>query len=300
MPTYDSFCRPPLVDPAFVTLPDSAVHLDGRLDRLVREVLGMVDLKTLTVLDAVSRAELSGGGPGRAAGGLRAGRAGRTATARRVRARTAHARLCTRTLTRAPPLPAATTRACPQVCDVLRPDGGQLVVLIKPQFEAGKAQVGWGRVGVYGGWGGSAAAVCRGGAACGRQRCMLPLVLRTHCASPPLLPCALAPSPQVSAGGVVRDPAVHREVVERVVGALAARGFACRGWRPSPIKGATSGNTEFLAYFVRQGAAPAAAAAGNSDASSDAAAAEGAAAAAAAAAAAEAGGAAAAGAGPAP
>ncbi len=27
-----------------------------------------------------------------------------------------------------------------QVCDVLRPDG-ELVVLIKPQFEAGKAQV---------------------------------------------------------------------------------------------------------------------------------------------------------------
>ena len=29
----------------------------------------------------------------------------------------------------------------PQVCDVLRPDG-EAVVLIKPQFEAGKEQVG--------------------------------------------------------------------------------------------------------------------------------------------------------------
>ncbi len=58
MPTYDSFCRPPLVDPAFVTLPDSAVHLDGRLDRLARAVLGMVDLKTLSVLDAVLATKL--------------------------------------------------------------------------------------------------------------------------------------------------------------------------------------------------------------------------------------------------
>ena len=181
---------------------------------------------------------------------------------------------------------------------MLRPDGGQLVVLIKPQFEAGKAQVGWGRVGVWGlGWGD-----CRslpGGAACDRHRCMLPLVLRTR-ASPALLPCALAPPPQVSAGGVVRDPAVHREVVERVVGALAARGFACRGWRPSPIKGATSGNTEFLAYFVREGpstaaGAAAAAAAGDSAVSSDAVAAEEAAAASAAAAEGGAAGAAAAG-----
>lgn len=33
-----------------------------------------------------------------------------------------------------------------QVCDVLRPDG-ELVLLIKPQFEAGKEQArGWGLV----------------------------------------------------------------------------------------------------------------------------------------------------------
>lgn len=58
MPTYDSFCRPPLVDPAFVTLPDSAVHLEGRLDRLVRQVLGMVDPGALSVLDAVLATKL--------------------------------------------------------------------------------------------------------------------------------------------------------------------------------------------------------------------------------------------------
>lgn len=76
---------------------------------------------------------------------------------------------------------------------VLRP-GGQLLVLIKPQFEAGRAQV--------------------------------------------------------ASGGVVRDPAVHAEVVARVVAACEAEGLACRGWMESPIKGATAGNTEFLAHFV--------------------------------------------------
>lgn len=39
----------------------------------------------------------------------------------------------------APPVP---NPPGPQVCDVLRPDG-EAVVLIKPQFEAGKEQVGW-------------------------------------------------------------------------------------------------------------------------------------------------------------
>ncbi len=58
---------------------------------------------------------------------------------------------------------------------------------------------------------------------------------------------------QVSAGGVVRDPEVHREVIGRVVDACAAVGFACQGWIESPIKGATAGNTEFLAYFKRGG-----------------------------------------------
>jgi len=81
------------------------------------------------------------------------------------------------------------------VCDVLIPSG-QVIVLIKPQFEAGKQQVG--------------------------------------------------------TGGVVKDPAVHAEVIERVVTALAAVGFKSSGWIESPIKGATSGNTEFLAHFVRQ------------------------------------------------
>lgn len=80
------------------------------------------------------------------------------------------------------------------VCDVLKPQG-ELIVLIKPQFEAGKAQV--------------------------------------------------------SAGGVVRDPAVHQEVIQKVVESCKGLGFECEGWIESPIKGATAGNTEFLAYFKR-------------------------------------------------
>jgi len=87
-------------------------------------------------------------------------------------------------------------KVVPAVVGVLRPPpAGQLLVLIKPQFEAGKAQV--------------------------------------------------------SHGGVVRDPKVHQEVIARVTGGICALGFTCRGVIESPIKGDKSGNTEFLAHFVR-------------------------------------------------
>ncbi|GAB4815622.1 hypothetical protein N2152v2_008078 [Parachlorella kessleri] len=88
------------------------------------------------------------------------------------------------------------------VCDILKPHG-ELVVLIKPQFEAGKQQV--------------------------------------------------------SAGGVVRDPLVHQQVIHKVVDACQQLGFSCQGWTESPIKGASAGNTEFLAYFQRTGTAGSAA-----------------------------------------
>ncbi|EFJ44852.1 hypothetical protein VOLCADRAFT_82618 [Volvox carteri f. nagariensis] len=82
------------------------------------------------------------------------------------------------------------------VTSVLRPDGGRLVVLIKPQFEAGRRQV--------------------------------------------------------RAGGIVRDPQVHAEVLERVTGGIQAHGYELVGTTESPIKGDKSGNTEFLAYFIRR------------------------------------------------
>jgi 23S rRNA (cytidine1920-2'-O)/16S rRNA (cytidine1409-2'-O)-methyltransferase len=83
------------------------------------------------------------------------------------------------------------------VCDVLKLHGGQLLLLIKPQFEAGKAEV--------------------------------------------------------NTGGVVRDPEVRAKVVNSVIEGWKEVGFECLGWMESPIKGATSGNTEYLAHFVRNG-----------------------------------------------
>jgi len=72
--------------------------------------------------------------------------------------------------------------------------GGQAVVLIKPQFEAGRSQVG--------------------------------------------------------KGGVVRDPAVHRSVLEEVLRSAGQAGFCVEGLMPSPLKG-PAGNTEFLAHLTR-------------------------------------------------
>lgn len=79
----------------------------------------------------------------------------------------------------------------PAVCTCLK-DGAQLAVLVKPQFEARREQVG--------------------------------------------------------KGGIVRDPQVHREVLETVIAAMPAMGLAPWGLTVSPIKG-VGGNTEFLLYL---------------------------------------------------
>lgn len=81
----------------------------------------------------------------------------------------------------------------PAVARMLRGEG-RAVVLIKPQFEAGKALVG--------------------------------------------------------KGGVVRDPAVHRAVLLRVLSWAAAHGWAVAGLIRSPITG-PKGNVEFLALLQR-------------------------------------------------
>jgi 23S rRNA (cytidine1920-2'-O)/16S rRNA (cytidine1409-2'-O)-methyltransferase len=73
----------------------------------------------------------------------------------------------------------------------LRP-AGQVVALIKPQFEAGRREVG--------------------------------------------------------RGGVVRDPAVHRSVLERVLDIAAGLGLGLQGLMPSPLRG-PAGNVEFLAWW---------------------------------------------------
>ncbi|KIZ02007.1 Uncharacterized protein yqxC [Monoraphidium neglectum] len=85
-------------------------------------------------------------------------------------------------------------KVLPAVVGVMRPEGAQMVVLIKPQFEAGRGAV--------------------------------------------------------SAGGVVRDPKVHAEVIERITRGISAYNLQPRGVMESPLKGDKGGNTEFLAHFV--------------------------------------------------
>jgi len=54
---------------------------------------------------------------------------------------------------------------------------------------------------------------------------------------------------QVSRGGVVRDPAVHRRVLGEIVACGRDLGLALRGLMPSPIRG-PAGNIEFLLWLT--------------------------------------------------
>lgn len=84
----------------------------------------------------------------------------------------------------------------PAVVGFLKPDG-DIVALIKPQFEAGRKQIG--------------------------------------------------------KGGVVKDPAVHRAVLRKVLLWAEGHGLRVHGLMTSPLKG-PAGNVEFLVHFARQGA----------------------------------------------
>jgi 23S rRNA (cytidine1920-2'-O)/16S rRNA (cytidine1409-2'-O)-methyltransferase len=55
---------------------------------------------------------------------------------------------------------------------------------------------------------------------------------------------------RVGTGGVVRDPAVHRDVLGEVVADLDAAGLGVGAVIASPIRGA-EGNVEFLARAAR-------------------------------------------------
>jgi 23S rRNA (cytidine1920-2'-O)/16S rRNA (cytidine1409-2'-O)-methyltransferase len=58
---------------------------------------------------------------------------------------------------------------------------------------------------------------------------------------------------EVGKGGVVRDPAVHRAVCERIAAWLGAQpGWRVLGITESPITG-PAGNREFLIYARREG-----------------------------------------------
>jgi 23S rRNA (cytidine1920-2'-O)/16S rRNA (cytidine1409-2'-O)-methyltransferase len=65
-----------------------------------------------------------------------------------------------------------------------------------------------------------------------------------------------AGSAQVGKGGVVRDPAVHRQVLVQVITASAAANLVAFGLRPSPITG-PAGNHEFLLGLCRADVRPA-------------------------------------------
>ena len=75
-------------------------------------------------------------------------------------------------------------------------EGGPMIALIKPQFEAGREQVG--------------------------------------------------------KKGIIRDPSVHEEVIDKVIGYAKENGFSVQGLDFSPITG-TTGNIEFLLYLKLDG-----------------------------------------------
>ena len=60
---------------------------------------------------------------------------------------------------------------------------------------------------------------------------------------------------KVGKGGIIRDAAVHRDVLRKVLGDVERVGYRVAGLTPSPIAG-TEGNLEFLAHLV-PGAGPA-------------------------------------------
>ena len=54
---------------------------------------------------------------------------------------------------------------------------------------------------------------------------------------------------KVGKGGVVRDPELHQEIIDDIIGFCADLGLQSKGMTPSPILG-PKGNTEFLLYLV--------------------------------------------------
>ncbi|TKJ29553.1 MAG: TlyA family rRNA (cytidine-2'-O)-methyltransferase [Chloroflexi bacterium B3_Chlor] len=55
---------------------------------------------------------------------------------------------------------------------------------------------------------------------------------------------------QVGRGGVVKDPAVHRQVLEKAAEWAMSEGLRVRGLTPSPLRG-PAGNVEFFVYLSR-------------------------------------------------
>lgn len=58
----------------------------------------------------------------------------------------------------------------------------------------------------------------------------------------------------IGKGGIVRDPAVHRAVLQQVLGSATGHGLQCAGLIPSPIRG-TGGNIEYLVHWLADSSA---------------------------------------------
>ncbi len=92
---------------------------------------------------------------------------------------------------------------------------------------------------------------------------LLPVVWKWLTASPSPGDALVLVKPQFEAGrrevsrgkGVIRDPAVHRRVLEETLEFAARTGFILRGLLRSPVVG-PKGNVEFLAWLALEGKAP--------------------------------------------
>lgn len=56
---------------------------------------------------------------------------------------------------------------------------------------------------------------------------------------------------EVGKGGIIKDPEIHKKVIEKIKPGIEKEGFECVGVIESPILG-TTGNKEFLGYFRRK------------------------------------------------
>lgn len=55
----------------------------------------------------------------------------------------------------------------------------------------------------------------------------------------------------ISKGGIVKEDTAHEKVIQKIKTGMSEFGFIMKGIIESPIRGATSGNKEFLAFFTK-------------------------------------------------
>jgi 23S rRNA (cytidine1920-2'-O)/16S rRNA (cytidine1409-2'-O)-methyltransferase len=140
----------------------------------------------------------------------------------------------------------------------LMKEESDLVTLIKPQFEAGREQVGKGGVvrdpAVHEQVVSSVVDFAAVDVAFISLKLVLEPVISLMKEESDLVtlikPQFEAGREQVSKGGVVRDPAVHEQVVSSVVDFAVSIGLAFDGTIESPLLG-PAGNREFLAHFLK-------------------------------------------------